>query len=81
MFRSIVVGTDSSYTAGQTVRQAVGLVESVGARLELASAYEPVPAQRLPEERCDNPEDMKGAINFSEDGGAPSGREPRPFAA
>ena len=55
MFRSIVVGTDGSDTAGQAVRQAVDLAKSVGATLELVSAYEPVPAQRLREERREMP--------------------------
>ncbi len=46
MFRSIVVGTDGSDTAGQAVRQAVDLAKSVGATVELGSADEPVPHQR-----------------------------------
>ena len=67
MFRSIVVGTDGSNTAGQAVRQAVDLAKSVGASLELVSAYEPVPAQRLSEERRDAPEDLQWAINPREE--------------
>ncbi|HST54356.1 MAG TPA: universal stress protein [Solirubrobacteraceae bacterium] len=67
MFSSIVVGTDGSDTASQAVRQAVDLAKSVGAKLELVSAYEPVPAQRLREERRDTPEDLQWAINPRED--------------
>ena len=67
MFRSIVVGTDGSDTATQAVRQAVDLAHAVGAKLELVSAYEPVPAQRLQEERRDAPEDLQWAINPRED--------------
>jgi len=67
MFRSIVVGTDGSDTATQAVRQAVDLARAVGAKLELVSAYEPVPAQRLQEERRDAPEDLQWAINPRED--------------
>jgi nucleotide-binding universal stress UspA family protein len=67
MFTSIVVGTDGSDTAGQAVRQAVDLARSVGANIELVSAYEPVPAQRLREERRDTPEDLQWAINPRED--------------
>jgi nucleotide-binding universal stress UspA family protein len=67
MFKSIVVGTDGSDTATQAVRQAVDLAKSVGARLELVSAYEPVPAQRLQEERRQAPEDMQWAISPRED--------------
>jgi nucleotide-binding universal stress UspA family protein len=67
MFKSIVVGTDGSDTASQAVRQAVDLAGSVGAKLEIVSAYEPVPAQRLQEERREAPEDMQWAINPRED--------------
>jgi nucleotide-binding universal stress UspA family protein len=67
MFKSIVVGTDGSDTANQAVRQAVELAGSVGAKLELVSAYEPVPAQRLAEERRQAPEDLQWAINPRED--------------
>ncbi len=67
MFKSIVVGTDGSDTAGQAVRQAVDLARAVGAKIELVSAYEPVPAQRLREERRDTPEDLQWAISPRED--------------
>jgi nucleotide-binding universal stress UspA family protein len=39
----------------------------VGAQIELVSAYEPVPAQRLREERRQAPEDLQWAINPRED--------------
>ncbi len=67
MFKSIVVGTDGSDTATQAVRQAVELAQRVGAKLELVSAYEPVPSQRLREERRQAPEDIEWAINERED--------------
>jgi nucleotide-binding universal stress UspA family protein len=67
MFRSIVVGTDGSDTATQAVRQAVELANSLGAKVELVSAYEPVPAQRLREERRNAPEDLQWAINPREE--------------
>ena len=67
MFKSIVVGTDGSDTASQAVRQAVDLAQAVGAEIELVSAYEPVPAQRLREERRQTPEDLQWAINPRED--------------
>jgi nucleotide-binding universal stress UspA family protein len=67
MFRSIVVGTDGSETATKAVSQAVDLARAVGAKLELVSAYEPVPAQRLNEERRQAPEDLQWAINPRED--------------
>jgi nucleotide-binding universal stress UspA family protein len=49
------------------VRQAVDLASAVGAKLELVSAYEPVPASRLSEERRQAPEDMQWAISPRED--------------
>jgi nucleotide-binding universal stress UspA family protein len=67
MFKSIVVGTDGSETATEAVRQAVELARSVGAKLELVTAYEPVPSQRLREERRDAPEDLQWTINPRED--------------
>ncbi|HSD76483.1 MAG TPA: universal stress protein [Solirubrobacteraceae bacterium] len=42
MFGAIVVGTDGSDTAGEAVRQAVELARTVGARLHVVTAYEPV---------------------------------------
>ncbi len=67
MFKTIVVGTDGSDTAAQAVRQAVELARAVGGELELVTAYEPVPAQRLGNERRDAPEDLSWAINPRED--------------
>jgi nucleotide-binding universal stress UspA family protein len=63
MFSSIVVGTDGSATATAAVRQAVEMAKSVGAKLELVSAYAPVPKQRLREERRDAPEEVRWAID------------------
>jgi len=67
MFKSIVVGTDGSDTATQAVREAVDLASAVGAKLEIVSAYAPVPAGRLNEERRQAPEDVQWAINERED--------------
>jgi nucleotide-binding universal stress UspA family protein len=67
MFRSIVVGTDGSDTATEAVHQAIDLARSVGAKLDIVCAYEPVPAQRLNEERRQAPEDLQWAINPRED--------------
>ena len=67
MFRSIVVGTDGSDTATQAVRQAIELARSVGARIELVSAYEPVSDARLREESIVVPEDLQWMINPRED--------------
>ena len=67
MFKSIVVGTDGSDTANQAVRQAVDLASSVGAKLELVCAYEPIGEQRLKQERRDTPEDLQWLINPREE--------------
>lgn len=67
MFNTIVVGTDGSDTATEAVRQALDLASAVRARLEVVSAYEPVPAPRLREERRDVPEDLQWAVNPRED--------------
>lgn len=67
MYRSIVVGTDGSETAGEAVRQASELAKSVGAKVHLVSAYTPVPDTRLRQERRDAPEEIQWSINPRED--------------
>jgi nucleotide-binding universal stress UspA family protein len=67
MFRSIVVGTDGSDTAGKAVQEAIDLAKSVGASVYLVSAYEPVPQARLREEARQAPEDLQWMINPRED--------------
>jgi len=62
-----VAGTDGSETATQAMRQAVDLARAVGAEMELVSAYEPVPAQRLRDERREAPEDLQWTISPRED--------------
>jgi len=66
MFSSIVVGIDGSDTAREAVRQATQLARSVGARIELVSAYEPVADARL-RESIVVPEDLHWIINPRED--------------
>lgn len=67
MFRSIVVGTDGSETAGEAVRQAVDLARSVGAKVQLVSAYEPVPESRLRQETVQAPGDVQWRVHPRED--------------
>jgi nucleotide-binding universal stress UspA family protein len=67
MFGSIVVGTDGSETAQSAVTQAIELAKAVGAKLELVSAYEPVPEGRLRHETQEAPKDLQWAINPRED--------------
>ena len=56
MFESILVGTDGSGTAGEAVAQAVRLASALGARLQIVTAYEPVPERRLRIERVARPD-------------------------
>jgi len=67
LFGSIVVGTDGSDTAKEAVKQATELAKSVGGKLQLVSAYEPVTGQRLREERQEVPEDLQWMVNPRED--------------
>jgi nucleotide-binding universal stress UspA family protein len=67
MFSSIVVGTDGSDTARKAVRAAVDLASTVGATLDIVSAYEPVPAQRLRQEARQAPADLQWTITPRED--------------
>jgi nucleotide-binding universal stress UspA family protein len=67
MFRSIVVGTDGSDTAGKAVQEAIDLATTVGASVYVVSAYEPVPQARLREEARQAPEDLQWMINPRED--------------
>ncbi|MHB1538520.1 MAG: universal stress protein [Solirubrobacteraceae bacterium] len=62
MFKSIVVGTDGSETAEAAVGEALALARAVGARLDIVSAYEPIPEPRLTGERRQAPEDLQWAI-------------------
>jgi len=66
MFSSIVVGIDGSDTAREAVRQATLLADSVGARIELVSAYAPVSDARL-RESIEVPQDLHWIINPRED--------------
>src|SRR5437773_6366614 len=67
MFGTIVVGTDGSETANEAVRQATELAKSVGASIDLVSAYEPVSSARLREEQQQVPKDLEWTINPRED--------------
>ncbi|MCP9488381.1 MAG: universal stress protein [Solirubrobacteraceae bacterium MAG38_C4-C5] len=67
MFESIVVGTDGSQTATEAVRQTIELASSVGARVEIVSAYEPVSRERPREDGEQAPEDMQWMVNQREE--------------
>ena len=67
MFQRIVVGTDGSDTAAEAVRQATELAKLTGAKLDIVSAYEPVPQERLREESSEVPGDVAYAVGPRED--------------
>lgn len=67
MFERIVVGTDGSETAGEAVRQAIELARATEAKLDIVSAYEPVPQSRLREERGEIPGDVAYRVGPRED--------------
>jgi nucleotide-binding universal stress UspA family protein len=67
MFERIVVGTDGSETATEAVKTAVELAKLSNAKLEIVSAYEPVPQSRLREEGEGISGDVSHAINPRED--------------
>jgi nucleotide-binding universal stress UspA family protein len=67
MFNRIVVGTDGSETAEEAVKTAVELAKVSKAKLEIVSAYEPVPQQRLKDEGEGISGDVSHAVNPRED--------------
>jgi nucleotide-binding universal stress UspA family protein len=67
MFRTIVVGTDGSETAGKAVGQAAELAACVGSTLLIVSAFAPVGPTRLREEASEAPDDVRWMVNPRED--------------
>ena len=67
MFDRIVVGTDGSGTATEAVKTAVELAKLSDAKLEIVSAYEPIPQSRLRDEGEGISGDVSHSINPRED--------------
>ena len=67
MFDRIVVGTDGSETATEAVRTAIELAKISKGKLEIVSAYEPVPQSRLRDEGEGIAGDVAYAVNPRED--------------
>jgi nucleotide-binding universal stress UspA family protein len=67
MFGRIVVGTAGSQTAGEAVRHATELARATDSSLDIVSAYEPVPRERLREEAAEVPGDVAHAVGPRED--------------
>jgi nucleotide-binding universal stress UspA family protein len=67
MFSRIVVGTDGSETASEALRQAAELAQLSGARLDVVSAFEPIPQGRVQAEAREAPGDVQYEFNPRED--------------
>ncbi len=67
MFDRIVVGTDGSETAKEAVNTAIELAKLSKAKLEIVSAYEPIPSARLKEEGEGISGDVSHVVNPRED--------------
>jgi len=67
LFQRIVVGTDGSDTAAEAVRHATELAKATGGSLEIVSAYEPIPQERLREEEAEVPADVAHGVGPRED--------------
>ena len=67
MFSRIVVGTDGSDTAAEAVRQASELAKMTGGRLDVVSAFEPVPRRRVEAEQGGAPGDVQHEFHPRED--------------
>jgi nucleotide-binding universal stress UspA family protein len=64
---SILVGTDGSATAATAVAHAIEVARGLQARLQIVSAYEPVPAGRLRKEAIQAPSDVQWTVNPREE--------------
>jgi nucleotide-binding universal stress UspA family protein len=67
MFKRIVVGTDGSESATRAVGEAIDLARALGARLEVVSAYAPVPPARLRDEAKEVPADLQWMLSAREE--------------
>lgn len=76
LFKRIVVGTDGSDSAREAIRQAAALARMSNAKLDVVSAYEPVPSRRSQEESSGAPDDIahefgpREDVNFALEGAA-----------
>jgi nucleotide-binding universal stress UspA family protein len=63
MIESILVGTDGSESASVAVSHAIEVARALQARLQIVSAYEPVPAARLRNEPPQLPTEVYWTLN------------------
>jgi nucleotide-binding universal stress UspA family protein len=67
VIKAIGVGTDGSDTAAKAVEFAMDMAERYKAKLVIASAYTPVPEDRIRKERTDAPQEIMWSINPTEE--------------
>jgi nucleotide-binding universal stress UspA family protein len=67
MFDRIVVGTDGSETANEAIKEAIEIAKMADSKLEIVSAYQPVPQDRLREEGEGLAGDISHVVNPRED--------------
>ncbi len=63
MIESVLVGTDGSDSAAAAVARAIEVAHGLGARLQIVSAYEPVPEGRLRQAAMPVPNDLAWTVN------------------
>jgi nucleotide-binding universal stress UspA family protein len=63
VIETILVGTDGSDTAAAAVARAIEVAGGLGAKLQIVSAYEPVPEGRLRQEAMRVPSDVQWTVN------------------
>lgn len=63
MIETVLVGTDGSDTAAAAVARAIEVARGLGARLQIVSAYEPVPEGRLRQAAMPVPIDQAWSVN------------------
>jgi nucleotide-binding universal stress UspA family protein len=67
VIETVLVGTDGSDTAAAAVARAIEVARGLGARLQIVSAYEPVPEGRLRYEAPPAPSDLAWTVNLRDD--------------
>jgi nucleotide-binding universal stress UspA family protein len=67
VIESVLVGTDGSQTAATAVARAIEVARGLGAKLQIVSAYEPVPEGRIRQEAMRVPSDRAWTVNPRED--------------
>jgi nucleotide-binding universal stress UspA family protein len=67
VIETILVGTDGSDTAAAAVARAIEVARGLGAKLQIVSAYEPVPEGRIRQEAMRVPNDRAWTVNPRED--------------